>query len=354
MVVAGADAMVVEPTAGGRLRVAVVTETFPPEVNGVALTVARLVDALLRRGHSVELVRPRQGAGDESRQEAMLRVVTVAGSPLPGYPGLRFGLPAGRALARRWQAWRPEVAYVATEGPLGWSAVGACRSLEVPVLSGYHARFEQYADYYRLGLLGGVVKRYLRHLHNRTAATLTPTVSLARELANCRYHNPQVLPRGVDTRHFAPSRRSGGLRWEWGLGDSSLAVLYVGRLAPEKNLDLLVRGFRAVQALRPNARMVLVGDGPVRRSLARRHPDLIFAGQHTGDLLAAHFASADICLLPSLSETFGNVTLEAMASGLAIVAFDYAAPPGRTCVTARAPCWWCRVIQRHSSRERRP
>jgi glycosyltransferase involved in cell wall biosynthesis len=134
-----------------------------------------------------------------------------------------------------------------------------------------------------------------------------------------------VLGRGVDAGLFSPARRAPGLRESWGASDSHLVALHVGRIAPEKNIPLAVEAYRAMQRARPRMRFIAVGDGPLRARLQAAHPDLLFCGARTGEALAAHYASADVFLFPSETETFGNVTLEAMASGLAVLAYDYAA-----------------------------
>jgi glycosyltransferase involved in cell wall biosynthesis len=169
------------------------------------------------------------------------------------------------------------------------------------------------------------VLAYLRRFHNRTGATLAPTEALRAELAARGLRNVQVLGRGIDTALFTPARRDARLRAAWGVADDAIAVIYVGRLAAEKNLQLAVSAFRALQGVRPEARFVLVGDGPLAAQLQAEHPDFIFCGMQTGEALAAHYASGDLFLFPSLTETFGNVLLEALASGLAVVAYDYAA-----------------------------
>jgi glycosyltransferase involved in cell wall biosynthesis len=303
------------------MNVVVVTETHPPEVNGVAMTVGRLIEGLRGRGHRVSVVRPRQSREDRGGADDLL----LAGVPLPGYAGLRFGLPAGGALKHAWRRRRPDVVHVVTEGPLGWSAVAAAQRLGLPVTSGFHTNFDRYSVHYGLGWLRPALAAYLRSLHRRTRATVVPTEALAADLAGEGIPGVCVVGRGVDTRLFDPHRRDAALRAAWGAGEGEPACLYVGRLAPEKNLDLTCRAFDAVRAVRPGARMVWVGDGPAAARLKRERPSDHFAGTRTGADLAAHYASADLFLFGSLTETYGNVVAEAMASGLAVVAYRSAA-----------------------------
>lgn len=319
---------------GQPLRIALVTETYPPEVNGVALTLARLVGGLQSRGHQVELVRPRQCSNETAGNDELL----MPGLPIPGYPGLRFGLPAHRTLRKRWSRQRPDIVHVATEGPLGAAAVGAARALGLPVSSGFHTNFRAYSRHYRLGWLRSLVGGHLRRFHNRTDLTLAPTRQLADELSADGYRNVDVLARGVDTQLFNPERRSASLREGWGVAEDDPVIAYIGRLAPEKNLALVTKAFAAIAAVQPRARMLFVGDGPSLAPLRRRHPDFIYAGMRRGEDLAQHYASADLFLFPSLTETFGNVVPEALASGLGVVAFACAAAsdlirPGQNGVT---------------------
>ena len=306
------------------MRIAIVTETWPPEINGVALTVQSLAQGLAALGHSIEVVRPRQD-DDQAAAIEGLDHLPMPGAALPRYPGLRFGLPAHRRLRRRWAQQRPDVLYIATEGPLGLTALGAARRLGIPVSTGFHTRFDDYARHYGLGFLTPIVYAYLRRFHNRADATLVPTVELAAFLETNRFRNVRLLRRAVDTKLFHPQQRDEALRREWHLGEDDLAVIYIGRIAPEKNLDLAVTAFRAIQAQHPTARFVLVGDGPARKTLSAAHPDFVFAGVRRGGDLARHYASGDLFLFPSVTETFGNVTLEALASGVPVVAYDYGA-----------------------------
>ena len=302
------------------MRYAIVTETYPPEVNGVALTVQSLEQGLRRRGHDVELVRPRQNQDPPAAYELLVR-----GAALPRYPGLRFGLPAPQRLARQWQQQRPDAIYIATEGPLGWSAMRAARRLGIPVASGLHTRFDEYLQDYGAAWLQPVALGWMRRFHNQADATLVPTNELQQFLAAQGFSRARLLARAVDGSQFDPQRRDAALRAQWGLPDDGLAVIHVGRIAAEKNLGLAVKAFRRIQQVTPDARFVWVGDGPLREKLASENPDFIFCGIQRGGALARHFASGDLFLFASRSETFGNVTLEAMASGVATVAFNYGA-----------------------------
>jgi glycosyltransferase involved in cell wall biosynthesis len=218
--------------------------------------------------------------------------------------------------------------HVATEGPLGWSAISAASRLGLPVTSDLHTNFDSYSKHYGVGWLQEAVRSYLRRFHNRTTTTFVPTSRMAEDLHKQGYRSVQVVSRGVDTTLFSPRKRSPELRAAWGLDGPSHdapVLISVGRLAPEKNLLMMLRTYRRVRAVRPDARLVIVGDGPMRDAMARECPEAIMCGMRRGEDLAAHYASADLFLFPSLTETFGNVTLEAMASGLCPIAYDYAA-----------------------------
>jgi len=309
----------------GPLRVAVVTETYPPEINGVAMTTGRMVDGLVAAGHRVDLIRPRQpheggGVLAEGVEQMLSR-----GIPIPKYANLQLGLPAQKVLLRRWSLQRPDVVQVVTEGPLGWSALTAARKLQLPVISEFHTNFHRYSGHYGVGWLKRPIAAYLRKFHNRADLTLVPTRALCDELAGHGIPRVDVVSRGVDTTLFDPIRRSETLRRQWGLAPDDLAVTYVGRIAPEKNLALLEKAFEAILARHPRARLVMVGSGPALHAMRARQPRAIFAGPQSGEFLAEHFASGDLFLFPSLTETYGNVVAEALASGLPVVAYRDAA-----------------------------
>jgi len=307
------------------LRIAFVTETYPPEVNGVSMTVARVVEGMRSRQHQVQLVRLRQHAADTAVRATAYEEVLMRGLPIPRYPELKMGWPQTAALFDLWSANRPDLVHIATEGPLGWSALRAAQRLGVPVSSDFRTNFHAYAQHYGISLLKRPVLAYLRYFHSRTSATMVPTESLRRELAEQGFRDLTVVARGVDTVRFHPAKRSTELRRQWGVSDDDMVVMCVGRLAPEKNLTDLVSAYQAMHRIQPRTRLVLVGDGPARQALQSACPEAILAGSRTGDDLPVHYASADAFLFPSLTETFGNVTPEAMASGLPVLAYNYAA-----------------------------
>jgi glycosyltransferase involved in cell wall biosynthesis len=308
------------------LRIALVTETYPPEINGVAMTLQRLVNSLLQRGHRVQLIRPRQpletvdGEGSDGLKQVLMR-----GWPVPKYPHLRMGLPAQGELIRLWTLQRPDVVHIATEGPLGWSALKAAKKLKLPVSSDFRTQFHAYTEHYKLSWLRKPILAYLRQFHNRCDFTMVPTEGMRTELADWGFERLQVVGRGVDVQHFSSTKRCRLTRAEWGTTDGDCVVVSVGRLASEKNLRLLIRAREALARTHPNAKWVIVGDGPEKAHFMAQMPGAVFTGPLSGEHLARVYASADVFAFPSLTETFGNVTLEAMASGLAVVAFDYAA-----------------------------
>jgi glycosyltransferase involved in cell wall biosynthesis len=306
------------------VKIALVTETFPPEVNGVAMTFGVIAAELARRGHEVTVYRPRR-RDLPSAPQPLFREVPMPGLPIPGYSLLRLGLPAGRSLNRRWRQDRPDLVHVATEGPLGASAVTAARRLGLPVTSSFHTNFHSYARHYGIGPIQWLALAWLRRVHNRTCRTFAPTRELGNELRARGFRDLALLSRGVDTRQFRPARRSSILRLSWSAGPDDPVALHVGRMAPEKNYPLIFRAFAAMRAANPRIRCVLAGEGPLRARLQREHPEAIFIGFLPREVLAGHYASADIYIHASLTETFGNVLTEAMASGLAVAGFDYAA-----------------------------
>jgi glycosyltransferase involved in cell wall biosynthesis len=186
------------PDASEQRHICIVTETYPPEVNGVAMTLSHLVEGLRSQGHAVSVVRPRRQSSDSSSDNCDPTVTVVPGVPIPGYKGAHVGLPARGLLQGCWTQHRPDVVYVATEGPLGWSAVRTAQRLRIPVVSGFHTNFDSYSKHYRLGWLQPLIFHYLCKFHNRTQGTLVPSVDLRDRLQAVGLHNVSVLPTLVD------------------------------------------------------------------------------------------------------------------------------------------------------------
>lgn len=309
------------------LRVCLITETYFPQVNGVSRTLDHLVRFLTGQGHEVHVVAPRYQEGTSLPVGA--RLTAFPAFPLPFYPEILACPVRAPQLARVLDAFGPHVVHLATEGPLGLAGLRASRARRLPVVSSFHTHFPRYLAFYRLGGLAPAAWRYLSWFHNRTAATLCPTASVREDLERRGFRNVAVWSRGVDADLFRPDRRDPSLRRLWGVGTEDTVLAYAGRLAAEKNLPLLLEAFRL---LPPDlsCRLVLIGDGPLRAKLEGapevRQGRVILTGYRRGEDLARAYASADIFVFPSVTDTFGNVLLEAMASGLPAVAFRVSGP----------------------------
>lgn len=298
------------------LWIEVVTDTYVPDINGVALSLGRLCNGLRQRGHRVEVIRSGKGAEGEAG---------VLWWPLPGYWEIRVGFPLPGELRRRWQRNRPDIIYVAIETPFGFSAMRTARKLGIPVIGGFHTNFREYLQKYGMRRFAERVWTYQKWFHEQLARTLVPSPDARDRLAAAGFTKVEVLGRGVDTELFRPDRRDDSLRLEWGARAETPVAIVVGRVSSEKNIKLAIRAFDRMRRGNPDVVCVVVGDGPARGGLQRRHPEVRFTGYRQGEALAACYASADILLFPSETETFGNVLLEGMASGLAVLAYDYAA-----------------------------
>jgi phosphatidylinositol alpha 1,6-mannosyltransferase len=301
------------------VRIALVTDTYTPQVNGVTTVLVRIASVLREFGHQVVVVAPRYPRHAPS-DAGELRIPSAA---FPPYPAIRLSVPQFGAVARFLDAFEPDVVHVATEGPLGLTGRRYAVRRHVPLITSYHTNFPQYARHYGAGVAEPLVWRWLRWFHRPAVLTQTPGEAVARELERRGIGRPVVWGRGVDTVEFHPGRRSAGWRrWLAGADDTAI-VLHVGRLAPEKNIDVLAQAWTAArECVGQRATFVLAGDGPETRRLLHHLPWVRQLGFLDRDRLAVVYASADICVLPSKTETCGLVALEAMASGLAVVAAD--------------------------------
>ncbi len=279
------------------MRIAIVTDAWFPQVNGVVRTLNAVADELAKIGHEVKVVSP------EGRRFM----------PMPLYPEIPLAFATSRSLGRELTAIAPDAIYIATEGPMGWAARNWCARRNIPFSSGFHTRF---ADYLALRLplpgLAALSWSILRKFHGPSRNVLVPTRSVAHDLEARGFVNVKTWTRGVDHTLFRPYERNA-------LDLPRPILLYVGRMAPEKNIE-------AFLSLDLPGTKLMIGDGPQRPELERRFPGAVFFGYRFGEELARMIASADVFVFPSLTDTFGLVMLEAMACGTPIAAFDVPSP----------------------------
>ena len=306
------------------LRLAIFSDTALPQVNGVARTLDRLADAVRDRGGSVRIFTTTDPATSDTSDPAGGDAVRYPSRPFWAYPQLRMALPSTRDAAAALQAWRPTLVHVATPFGVGLAGRRAARHLGLPLVTSYHTSLSAYAKFYRLGALATPGWSFLRWFHNGGARTFCPTRSIQRELLGRGFRDTRVWGRGVDMARFSPRWRSDSMRRRLGAEGDRLVVAYVGRLAAEKGLDVALEAMRRMDATRPGRWVfAFAGDGPYAdRCRATAPAGSIFLGQLEGEELSAFYASADLFVFPSVTDTFGNVLLEAMASGLPIVGAD--------------------------------
>lgn len=290
-----------------------VTDTYPPDVNGAAKTIFYLVCCLRRDGHKVTMIGP--------HPESELAIFSVR---VPKYASVNIGFVCKSRLEKHWRQNRPDVIYIAGEAFMGKATIKAASALKIPTIAGYHTNFAQYATNWKMKFLAAKATRYMINFHKRVSATVVPSDSVSKDLEKLGYSNLHVLGRGVDSELFHPAKRSANRRAKWGAGIDTPVALFASRVSPEKNLRLLSKAFREMQLHNPGTRCVVVGDGPSYERFKRENDNVICYRFKHGDELAEIYASADIMVFPSLTETFGNTVTEALASGLIVVAYDYA------------------------------
>ncbi|SUD91031.1 glycosyltransferase family 4 protein [Psychrobacter phenylpyruvicus] len=337
-----------------RLHILLVTETWLPEVNGVAMSLGQLMHQLNLKGHQISLLRPKpshsstvyaaempikspnstQSNNSESYLKVMQHIkhdLQVKGMSIPKYKELQFGAPEYFKIKKKFQQLQPDVVHIATEGPLGFAALWAAKSLNIPVTTGYHTQFHDFSRHFGLGILARPMMAYFKWFHNASQATCVPSQKTFNDLNSLGFKRLYEVGRGVDLERFNATHRSEKLRAEWGAHSHHTVLLMVSRLSPEKGVDLVIESFKVLQReqLQRVVKLVIVGDGPDKERLeslaAGNKEDIIFAGAKTGQSLSEHYASADVFVFASQVETFGNVVVEAMASGLPVYAFDDAA-----------------------------
>lgn len=297
------------------VRIAVITESFPPDVNGVAHCVLRVAEHLVQRGHHPLVIAPRP-ADCMPRPDGVLPypVVRMPSLPMPGYPGFRIAA-AGSGLRAALTGHGTELVHLASPFMLGGGGAFVAGRLRLPMVAVYQTDMPSYARAYRFGPAGqSAAWRRVRRIHNAADRTLAPSTAAAASLHSHGIQRVWLWGRGVDTVRFDPARRSGRLRAELAPNGEVLAG-YVGRLAPEKRIDLL-----AQVATLPGVRLVVVGSGPADAAARRAMPAAVFLGQRQGEELARIYASLDVFVHSGPHETFGQTLQEAAASGLPVVA----------------------------------
>ncbi len=309
------------------MRIGIVTDTYTPQVNGVTTVVRRIVTLLAAQGHTAAVVAPQYPDYLDSTADyfhatggAELRIASV---PFPLYPDIRLSLPRFRRVAEFFDGFQPQLIHVHTEGALGLAGRRYSARRAVPLVTSFHTDFPRYTRHYGLGAFEPAVWRWLEWFHRPASLTLTPGTAVRAELADRGIAHAAVWGRGVDTRQFHPGRRDPSWRRWLAGGDDTAIVLHVGRLAPEKNLDVLVEAWRlARKALGQRATFVVAGEGPYATRIEARLPFVRRLGFLPRQHLAKLYASADVCVFPSRTETCGLVALEAMSSGASVIAAD--------------------------------
>lgn len=304
------------------MRVSIVTDTYLPQVNGVTTVVRQQVEALTAAHYPVAVVAPRYpdglAVGPETPQ---LRIPSI---PFPPYPAIRLSLPPYGQVGEFIDDFAPELIHVTTEGPLGLVGRDFAVRHRVPLVTSFHTDFPRYTHDYGVKWLEPAVWKWLLWFHGPARITQTPGMAVVERLRAHGIAHARLWGRGVDTHRFQPGHRDTGLRREWGVDAETPVVVHVGRLAREKNLEILIEAWiQAREELGPDAaHFLLVGEGPLEKELETRAPWVGRIGFIDRDRLARVYASAELCVLPSDTETLGLVALEAMASGVAVIAAD--------------------------------
>lgn len=300
------------------MRVAIITENFLPKVDGVTRTLARLLEHLQTSGHQALLLGPDSGM----EQYAGAEIIGTVGWPFPFYPELKLNF-FRPLFMRRLSEFRPDIVHLVDPVILGAAGLMVARVLDIPLVSSYHTNLAAYCEHFGFAFLTKPMWSHIRSIHNQCSLTFCPSLSTAAMLRKQGFHRLHIWSRGVDTTLFHPQRKSAQVRTRWlnerEQPDDKVVLLYAGRLSWEKNLRLLVQAYRSMD--HQHCHLILVGDGPASATIQQELAGcpVTFTGFLSGEELATAYASADVFAFPSYTETFGQVVLEAMASGLPVV-----------------------------------
>ena len=299
-------------------RIALFSGNYNYVRDGANQALNRLVGFLLRQGAEVRIYSP---TIENPAFEPTGDLVSVPAASIPGRPEYRVPLRIPAAVRRDLEAFAPTVVHVASPDIVAHRAISWARRRDIPVVASVHTRFETYLGYYRLQWLEPIVRGILRRFYRRCDAIVAPAESTAAILRAQRMnHDISIWTRGIDRSQFNPERRSDAFRSAHRIAPGDVVIAFLGRLVLEKGLDVFADAIDAAKALGVNLRVLVIGEGPARSWFAERLPGAIFTGELTGTDLATALASADVFLNPSITESFGNVTLEAMACGLPVIA----------------------------------
>lgn len=290
------------------LRVAYFAGTMKPGQDGVTRVLYYLIDAIEKTGIKSIFFSPI--IPQDGQKVKMVKVPSVT---IPLNREYKFAVPGSRYFEEKLKIFNPDLIHINSPCPLGHAAVIYANKNSIPVVSTYHTHFPSFAKYYNLKVFEMFSWSYLRSLYNKCDSVFVPSTPVFKELKQHGFETIEFLPHGVDSQIFNPSFKDD--EWKRRIGaEGKTVVLYVGRLAKEKDLQSLLQCYNIVSEKREDLKFVLVGDGPVKQKLKDLMPEAIFLGYQSGKDLSTSYASSDIFILPSTTETFGNVTLEAMAS----------------------------------------
>ena len=306
------------------MKVAYFTESLLPHVDGVSRTLAQLFGFLERAGVEFRVFSPFIPGPEVGWADRVRRVPYIH---VPGHSEYRMSLPIGHKVSRRLDDYGPDLIHVVSPTPIAVRAEKYGRRNGIPVVASFHTHFVSYFRFYGFGRLEWFGWKLLRDFYGRAETVYAPSTSIIRELAEHGIRNTELWSRGIDLARFSPSYRDAALRARVGAGDDTPVLLMVSRLVKEKDMADLVEMDRILRERGNRYRLVLVGDGPMRAELQRMLPDAVFPGHQTGEALARWYASGDVFVFPSTTETFGNVIVEAHASGLPAVVVDRGGPP---------------------------
>lgn len=304
------------------MKVALFTDTFLPDVNGVARTLGRWVQYMELHGVSCRVFAPQSegGSGTDYNSSMVERFYSI---PFLLYPECKLAIPNPISIKRTLMDFKPDIIHVATPFNLGLYGLHYAKKHKIPIVASYHTNFDQYLQYYKIQWVEGMLWRYLNWFHLTCRRIFVPSPSTKRYLEERGFQNLEVWTRGVDVTRFHPDADREAVLRSYGIPSDRFVFLYVGRLAPEKSVDVALNAFEKLpERIRSRSKLILAGDGPMFKELVEMYsgnPDIVFPGFVKGKELSDLYAAADVFLFPSATETFGNVVLEAMASGTAVI-----------------------------------